>query len=94
MDTRYPIYGILPLISLKEIIMPEKRTRPEREMDPKVEEAREHLKSARENMAKVAEAWIPVEVRENQRTARKEFLLGLRSLLDAAIDHTEKRSRP
>jgi hypothetical protein len=65
-----------------------------RELDPKVEEAREHLKSARDNMAKVAEAWIPVEVRENQRAARKEFLLGLRSLLDAALERTEKRARP
>jgi hypothetical protein len=74
--------------------MPEKRTHPVKEMDPKVEEAREHLKSARENMAKVAEAWIPVEVRENQHAARKEFLLGLRSLIDAAIDHTDKRVKP
>jgi hypothetical protein len=68
--------------------MPEKTT--ETTKNAKVEEAREHMRTAHENMHKVAEAWIPEGVRENQRTARKEFLLGLRSLLDAAIEHTEK----
>lgn len=57
----------------------------------KVEEAREHMRAAHENMHKVAAAWIPEGVRENQSMARKEFLLGLRSLLDAAIEHTEKK---
>ena len=60
--------------------------------DEKVEEACEHIHAAHENMKKVAEAWIPPEVRENQQAARKEFLLGLRSLLDAAIEHTEKQA--
>jgi hypothetical protein len=68
--------------------MPEKTT--ETAKNANVEEAREHMRAAHENMHKVAEAWIPEGVRENQRTARKEFLLGLRSLLDAAIEHTEK----
>ncbi len=68
--------------------MTEKTT--ETKKNAKVEEAREHMHAAHENMHKVAEAWIPEGVRENQRTARKEFLLGLRSLLDAAIEHTEK----
>jgi hypothetical protein len=68
--------------------MPEKTTSTVK--NPKVEEAREHMHTAHENMHKVAEAWIPEGVRENQRAARKEFLLGLRSLLDAAIEHTEK----
>ena len=57
----------------------------------KIDEAREHMHAAHENMHKVAEAWIPVEVRENQHAARREFLMGLRSLLDAAIEHTEKK---
>jgi hypothetical protein len=72
--------------------MREKRT--EKPRDPKVEEAREHLKNAHENMAKVAEAWIPVEVRENQREARKEFLLGMRSLIDAALERSERTVKP
>ena len=57
----------------------------------KIDEAREHMHAAHENMHKVAEAWIPAEVRENQHAARREFLMGLRSLLDAAIEHTEKK---
>ena len=68
--------------------MPEKTKTVEK--NAKVEEAREHMKAAHENMHKVAEAWIPEGVRENQVAASKEFLLGLRSLLDAAIEHTEK----
>jgi hypothetical protein len=58
--------------------------------NPKMDEARQHMRSAHENMRKVAEAWVPEGVRENQKAARKEFLLGLRSLLDAAIDESEK----
>ncbi|MGD0706960.1 MAG: hypothetical protein ABSA51_00755 [Anaerolineaceae bacterium] len=68
--------------------MPEKTTRTVK--SAKIDEAREHMRVAHENMHKVAEAWIPEGVRENQRAARREFLLGLRSLLDAAIEHIEK----
>ena len=72
--------------------MPEKRTRPAQ--DPKFDEARDHLMNAHDNLRKITEAWIPVEVRENKKAARKEFLLGLRSLLDVAIDHYEKTAKP
>jgi hypothetical protein len=68
--------------------MPEKTTRTVK--NDKLDEAREHMRAAHENMHKVAEAWIPEGVRENRRAARREFLLGLRSLLDAAIEHTDK----
>jgi len=68
--------------------MSEKTT--DKEKNAKIDEARQHMHAAHENMHKVAEAWVPEGVRENQRAARKEFLLGLRSLLDAAIEHTEK----
>lgn len=71
--------------------MTEKKSDPEK--NTKLEEAREHMRTAHENMHKVAEAWIPEGVRENQRAARKEFLLGLRSLLDAAIEHVEKSTK-
>ncbi|PKN87229.1 MAG: hypothetical protein CVU46_05080 [Chloroflexi bacterium HGW-Chloroflexi-8] len=71
--------------------MEEKTT--ERPKNPKMEEAREHMRAARENMHKVAESFVPEGVRENQRAARKEFLMGLRSLLDAAIEHTEKATK-
>ena len=62
----------------------------ERPRNPKIKEAREHMHAARENMHKVAESFLPEGTRDHQRAARKEFLLGLRSLLDAAIEHTEK----
>lgn len=55
----------------------------------KLDEAREHMHAARENMHKVLESMIPEGVRENKKAARKEFLLGLRSLLDAAIERSE-----
>ena len=71
--------------------MEEKTT--DRPKNPKMEEAREHMRAAHENMHKVAESFVPEGVRENQRAARKEFLLGLRSLLDAAIERTEKATK-
>lgn len=58
--------------------------------DPRVEEARNHFKTAREAFWKSAEAFLPTGFVENRRKARKEVLLGLRSLLDAAIEHNEK----
>jgi len=70
--------------------MPEKEKKTMK--NEKIDEACEHMHAAHDNMKKVAEAWIPPEVRENQHAARKEFLLGLRSLLDAAIEHNEKQT--
>ncbi len=60
--------------------------------NPKIDEAREHMRAARHNMHKVVESMVPEGVLENRNAARKEFLLGLRSLLDAAIDHSEKHA--
>ena len=71
--------------------MPEKTTKTIK--NEKIEEARVHMHAAHENMHKIAEAWIPEGVRENRQAARKEFLLGLRSLLDAAIEHSEKQEK-
>ncbi len=71
--------------------MAEKTT--ERPQNPNIKEAREHMRAARENMHKVAESFLPEGTREHHRVARKEFLMGLRSLLDAAIEHTEKTSK-
>jgi hypothetical protein len=73
---------------LKEVVMPEKTTHTYK--NEKVDEAWEHMHAARSNMRKVIESMVPEGVRENQVAARKEFLLGLRSLLDAAIEHSEK----
>jgi len=62
----------------------------EKTQNPNIKEAREHMRAARDNMHKVAESFLPEGTRENQRAARKEFLLGLRSLVDAAIEHADK----
>jgi hypothetical protein len=71
--------------------MPERKTKPK--VNPKVEEARAHMRAAHENMHEVFESMIPEGVRENRRAARMEFLLGLRSMLDAAIEETEARAK-
>ena len=76
---------------LMEADMADKTT--ERPQNSNIKEAREHMRAARENMHKVAESFLPEGTRDHQRAARKEFLMGLRSLLDAAIEHTEKASK-
>ncbi len=61
----------------------------ERPKDPNIEEARLHMREARRAMRKTVEAWLPTGVVENQRKARKEFLMAMRSVINAAIDHME-----
>jgi hypothetical protein len=60
---------------------------------PGVKEARDHFKSARAAFWKSTEALLPPGFVENRRKARKEILLGLRSLLNAAIDYTEQQEK-
>jgi hypothetical protein len=52
------------------------------------EEAREHMRAAHKAMHKTMEAWLLQGYLEHRRAARKEFLLALRSLVEAAIDRT------
>ena len=59
--------------------------------NPNYEEAREHFKAAHRSMRASLEALIPAGYLEKRRAARKEILLGLRKLLDAAIDHVEEK---
>ncbi len=66
-------------------------TEKKHEMNPDLEVARQHFKAAREAMRKTWEAMLPAGLLEQRRAARKEFLLGLRKLLDMAIEHTEKK---
>jgi len=58
--------------------------------NPRITEAHEHFKAARQTMRQGFEELLPKEFVENRRAARKEFLLGLRKLLDAAIERAEK----
>jgi len=62
------------------------------EKDPRLVEAKEHIKAARQAMRKSFEALLPPGNLENRRAARKEILLAMRSLVDAAIVHVEKRA--
>jgi hypothetical protein len=65
----------------------------EKEHNPHFDEVREHMRAARSAMRKSYEEFLPKGYVENRRKARKEFLLAIRSMLDAAIEHTEKRSK-
>ena len=60
------------------------------ENNPDLSEAREHFRSARKEKRKSIEALIPAGFLERRRAARKEFLLGLRKMVDAAIERVEK----
>jgi hypothetical protein len=63
-----------------------------REMNPHIHEAGEHIKVARDNMRKSFEALLPPGYVEHRKAAHKEFLLAMRSLVEAAIDRLETRS--
>lgn len=62
----------------------------EKTKNPNLKEARDHFHAARKEMRKSMEALIPTGYLERRRAARKELLLGLRKLVDAAIDHVDK----
>ena len=58
--------------------------------DPAIKEAHEHLRAARKSVFKGMEALVPEGFVENRRKAKKEVLLAVRTLIDAAIDKIEK----
>ena len=60
------------------------------EKDPRMVEAREHMKAARQAMHQSFQALMPAGYLEKRRAARKEMLLAMRSMVDAAIAHIEK----
>lgn len=59
--------------------------------DPKLKEAREHFRAARQSMHKHWEKWLPEGFIESRRAVRKDMLLGIRSILDYAIEKTEDK---
>lgn len=71
--------------------MPEK-THHAADANPRIQEAREHAKAARDSVKKSFEELIPHGFLEHRRAARREMLLAMRSLLDAAIERMEKKS--
>ena len=60
------------------------------ESSPDISEARDHFRSARKEMRKSFEALLPAGFLERRRAARKEFLLGLRKMVDVAIERVDK----
>jgi hypothetical protein len=62
------------------------------EMNPRIREAREHAKAARTSLRRSFEELIPRGFLEHRREARKEMLLAMRSLLDAAIERMDKKT--
>lgn len=76
--------------SIREVNMADEKSEGKTK-NPELEEARAHFKAARTAMHKTWESMLPAGLLESRRTARKEFLLGLRKLLDVAIEHAEKK---
>ena len=56
------------------------------------EEARQHFRAAREEMHKSMELLLPEGFLEHRRGARREMLMAWRSMLDAAIQHIDKKA--
>ncbi len=54
------------------------------------EEAREHLRTAREELRNSIRVLMPPEFVEHRRKARKEMLLAWRSFIDAALERIDK----
>jgi len=65
------------------------RTHHTAEMSPRIKEAREHARAARASLRRSFEELIPPGFTEHRRAARKEMLLAMRSLLDAAIERVD-----
>ena len=56
------------------------------------EEAREHYRNARKEMREAAKLLFPEGYLERRRAARKEMMLAVRSMLDAAIQKMEDKA--
>ena len=71
--------------------MAEEKTERKRMHDFVPEDAREHLRAAREEIRKSYEGLLPPGFVEHRRAARKEFLLAARSLIDAALKRMDEK---
>lgn len=64
-----------------------------REENPNIREARRHARAAREEMRRTLEAFLPPRVIEHNRAARREWLLAMRSMVNAALDELDRADR-
>ena len=67
--------------------MPEKT----HQASPRLKEAQVHVKAAQQSFRLSLQDLIPKGFIEHRRAARREMLLAMRSLLDAAIERMEKK---
>ena len=56
------------------------------------EEARQHFRAAREEMRKSAALLLPEGFLEHRKGARREVMLAMRSMLDAAIQRMDEKA--
>ncbi len=73
--------------------MAEKTSREKLFEDRIPEEARQHMRAAREEMRESIRGFLPPEFFEHRRKARKEMLLAWRSMIDSALEHLEEKSK-
>ena len=57
------------------------------------DEAVDHLRTARQEMRQSWQALLPPGFVEHRRAARKEFLLAVRSVLDAAVKRLDEQPK-
>jgi len=73
--------------------MAAKKTESEKKFKREIpEEAREHYRNARQEMREAAKLLFPEGFLERRRAARKEMMLAVRSMLDAAIQKMEEKA--
>jgi hypothetical protein len=72
--------------------MAEKTTHQKKYEEHIPEEARQHFHTAREEMRKGLETFLPAGFLNHRRSARREMLLAWRSMLDAAIQRMEEKA--
>jgi hypothetical protein len=73
--------------------MAEKTTRRKPFEDKIPEEVREHARAARDELRESIRAFLPPEFIEHRRKARKEMLLAWRSMIDAALERMDEKSK-
>lgn len=71
--------------------MDEHTTRRKYYKDEIPEEARQHMRAAREEMRDSIRAFLPPGFVEHRRKARKEMLLAWRSLIDSVIERMDEK---
>ncbi len=55
------------------------------------EEARQHMRAAREELRESIQSFLPPEFVEHRRKARREMLLAWRSFIDRALERIDEK---